>query len=100
MVGKPGYLTYKKRRETCALRPHILGIAKRLNQMNIEETIFPRRDIYVGGVKHTTYTYTEWALVASVLGLNFWRNFCFGLKQNALYNLWISPHKHHKDSYK
>ena len=35
-----------------ALRPHILGIAKRLNQMNNEETIFPRRDIYVGDAQN------------------------------------------------
>ena len=42
----------KKRRETCALRPHILGIAKRLNQMNNEETIFPRRDIYVSDAQN------------------------------------------------
>lgn len=49
----------KKRRETCALRPQNRGIAKRLNQMNNEETIFPRRDIYVGlcAKKGTQQTY-------------------------------------------
>ena len=28
----------------------LVGIAKRLNQMNNEETIFPRRDIHIGNV--------------------------------------------------
>ena len=50
----------KKDVRLIALRPHILGIAKRLNQMNYEETIFPRRDIYVGRRRtHTTIIYTQ-----------------------------------------
>ena len=32
---------------------------------------------------HAACIYTEWALIVPVLGLKFWRNFCFGLKQNA-----------------
>ena len=42
------YKWYKNKKDVrlVALRPHILGIAKRLNQMNYEETIFPRRGIY------------------------------------------------------
>ena len=37
------------------LRPRILGIAKRLTGMNYEETMFARRDIYVGGVHKVHY---------------------------------------------
>ena len=36
----------KKDVRLVALRPQNRGIAKRLNRMNGEETIFPRRDIY------------------------------------------------------
>ena len=38
---------------------------------------------------HNGHIYTEWALIASVLCLKFWRNFCFGLKQNAFLRQWI-----------
>ena len=50
-------MEYKNKKDVrlVVLRPHILGIAKRLNQMNFEETIFPRRDIYVGNVQNTHY---------------------------------------------
>lgn len=39
-------IVYKNKKDVrlVALRPHILGIAKRPNEMNYEETIFPRRE--------------------------------------------------------
>ena len=42
----------KKDVRLIALRPQNRGIAKRLNKMNGEETIFPRRDIYIGSAQN------------------------------------------------
>ena len=51
----------KKDVRLVALRPHILGIAKRPNEMNNEETIVPRRGIYTLAMRilHITGIYTE-----------------------------------------
>ena len=45
----------KKDVRLVVLRPQNRGIAKRLIRMNIEETIFPRRKIYVGSVQKAHY---------------------------------------------
>ena len=50
-------LVYMQKKDVrlIALRPQNRGIAKRLIRMNIEETIFPRRKIYVGSVQKAHY---------------------------------------------
>ena len=54
-------MVYKNKKDVrlVALRPWILGIAKRPSRMNYEETIFPRRDIYVGSVQNAHNLYTH-----------------------------------------
>ncbi|MBQ8542721.1 MAG: hypothetical protein IJ436_04535 [Bacteroidaceae bacterium] len=44
-MAKAPLPTYKNKKDVrpIVLRPRILGIAKRPNRMNYEETIFPRR---------------------------------------------------------
>ena len=44
-MAKAPLTTYKNKKDVrpIVLRPRILGIAKRPNRMNYEETIFPRR---------------------------------------------------------
>ncbi|MBR5860915.1 MAG: hypothetical protein IKY71_06160 [Bacteroidaceae bacterium] len=57
-----------------ALRPHILGIAKRPNEMNNEETIFPRRDIYVGDAQNARNQHIHRMSIDCVCpSLKFWR---------------------------
>ena len=67
---------YKNKKDVrlVALRPHILGIAKRPNEMNNEETIFPRRDIYVGDAQNARNQHIHRMSIDCVCpSLKFWR---------------------------
>ncbi len=64
----------KKDVRLVVIHSHILGIAKRPIRMNNEETIFPRRDIYVGDVQNAHYLHIH-RMSIDCFGplIKFWR---------------------------